>query len=149
MIRALFDTNVLASGFATLRKPESVPGSLIRCWRRSEFTLVVSDHILIELQRTLTKTYFAQQITIDETAQALWTLRHQAEVAPIVLTISGEASHPDDDLVLAATASAHVDFLVTGDRQLQKLGSFRGTTILSPASFLLVLESSRIPPKDE
>ena len=40
-----------------------------------------------------------------------------------------------------AAGSAGVDYLVTGDRQLQRLGSHLGTTIVSPAQFLEVLAS--------
>jgi predicted nucleic acid-binding protein len=42
----------------------------------------------------------------------------------------------DDDAILECAAAARSDFLVTGDKHLLKLGSFRGTRIIKPASFL-------------
>jgi uncharacterized protein len=50
------------------------------------------------------------------------------------------ATHPEDDLVLAAAVSAEAGYLVTGDRQLQQLGRFRGVDIVSPRAFLAILE---------
>jgi putative PIN family toxin of toxin-antitoxin system len=149
MIRAMLDTNVLASAVIATKSAESVPGTLLREWRRQAFALVVSDHLLDELQRTLNNRYFSKKITIEEAAQVVWTLRHQAELTPILLAVAGAASHPEDDLVLAAVGSAKVDFLVTGDRKLQRLVRFRETAIVSPKAFALVLQSAHIPPRED
>ena len=53
----------------------------------------------------------------------------------ITVEVSGVATHPEDDLVLAAAVSAGADYLVTGDKQLLKLGRYQGATILSPRDF--------------
>ena len=50
--------------------------------------------------------------------------------------MSGVATHPEDDLVLATAVSAQADYLVTRDRQLLKLGSYQGVAIVSPTEFL-------------
>jgi predicted nucleic acid-binding protein len=42
----------------------------------------------------------------------------------------------DDDAILECAAAARSDFLVTGDKHLLKVGSFRGTRIIKPAAFL-------------
>ena len=57
MIRAVLDANALASGLVGIRLPTSTPGELMRRWRGRKFTHVVSDHILEEVKRTLTKDY--------------------------------------------------------------------------------------------
>jgi len=61
--------------------------------------------------------------------------------------VSGVASHPEDDIVLSSAVSAAVDYLVTGDRQLQETGSFQGVKIVSPRDFLTLLE--RLEQDDE
>ena len=66
-------------------------------------------------------------------------MRHEAEVTPITVRVAGVATHPEDDLVLATAVSAGADYLVTGDRQLQKLGRHGSVTILSPRGFLALL----------
>jgi predicted nucleic acid-binding protein len=54
--------------------------------------------------------------------------------------VTGVASHPEDDPILATAVSASADYLVTGDRQLQRLGSYRGVSIVSPREFLDLLD---------
>jgi predicted nucleic acid-binding protein len=43
--------------------------------------------------------------------------------------VRGVATHPEDDVVLATGVSAGADFLVTGDRKLLQLGTYRGVRI--------------------
>ena len=50
--------------------------------------------------------------------------------------VSGVASHPEDDLVLATAISGAAEYLVTGDRQLLALGTFRDIRIVTARQFL-------------
>jgi predicted nucleic acid-binding protein len=43
---------------------------------------------------------------------------------------------PDDDRVLECALAAGVEVIVSGDRDLQDLGGFRDTPIMSPRRFL-------------
>lgn len=43
---------------------------------------------------------------------------------------------PDDDRVLECAAAAQADYLLTGDKHLLKLGSYRATRIVKAAEFL-------------
>jgi predicted nucleic acid-binding protein len=43
---------------------------------------------------------------------------------------------PDDDAVLACAVSARADLIVSGDKDLRVLGSYRGILILSAAEAL-------------
>jgi len=137
---AVVDANVLASGFVA-RAPASLPAQVLDAWRATAYTLVVSQHILDELARTFGKPYFARRLTPAQVAADLALLRRQALVTPITAHVSGVATHPEDDLVLATAVSAHADYLVTGDKKLQDLGSYQGVTIVSPREFLALLGS--------
>lgn len=116
MIVAVLDTNVLASGFVGEDKPESSPGELIRRWRTGSFILVVSEHILTELASTFTDPYFTHRLSAPAIAYALDSLRIDAVVEPVTVTVAGDASHAQDDVVLATALSARADYLVTGDK---------------------------------
>ncbi len=133
MTTAVLDTNVLASGFV---RPEPPPGRLLAAWRAARFTLVVSEHILDELGRTFDEPYFRDHLTPEERADNLALLRAEAVVVPMTVTIRGVAAHSEDDLVLATAVSANADYLVTGDRALREVGTFRGLVILMPREFL-------------
>ena len=142
MIRSVLDANALASGFVGARLAASTPGELIRRWRAREYSLIVSDHILAETERTLTKPYFRRYLNPAQAASAVHLLRTKAERALITVAVAGVATHPEDDLVLATAVSAKARYLVTGDRQLQALRRYRGVTMLSPSSFLAVLRGA-------
>jgi putative PIN family toxin of toxin-antitoxin system len=149
MMRVLLDTNVLASGLAGLHRPDSTPGELLRRWRAQQLTLVVSDHLLAELARTLTAPYFAARIRPAQTQTLLSALRQQTELTPITHPVTGVATHPEDDLILAAARSAQVPYLVTGDRDLLALGQVATTTILTPRAALTLLVERLTPPPDD
>ncbi len=59
----------------------------------------------------------------------------------ITTSVAGVATHPEDNLVLATAVSASADVLISGDRQLLKLGSYEGVHILSPRDFLAYLDA--------
>jgi len=48
---------------------------------------------------------------------------------------------PEDDYVLASAKQGQAQYLVTGDKKLQKMGAYEGITILSPRAFWNLLTS--------
>ena len=136
MIRAVLDTNVLASG-VTHSKGHS--GQLVTAWRRRGFHLVVSEHILDELAETLEDRYFKKRMTQRERQAAVARLRRQARLTEITASVKGVAPSAKDDLVLASAKSANADFVVTGDQAFMAVGSSDGIRIVSPRQFLAIL----------
>lgn len=134
----VLDTNILARGSISHGTAVS---AIIDAWRAQRFTLVVSPHILDELTRTLAKPYFARRLSLDGRAAYQLLLSSFASLVPVTATVQGVATQPADDLVLATAVSAQADYLVTRDRQLLQLGSYRGVSIVSPTEFLEQLPS--------
>lgn len=130
---ATLDSNVLVSGFV---RPESVPGMILRRWREGMFRLVLSEHILEEVGETLREPYFQQFLDERQVVDDLALLRQEAVVVELSVEVRGVATHPEDDVILATAVSAAVGVLVTGDKQLLRLGSFREVAIISPREFL-------------
>lgn len=147
MIRAVFDANTVASGLLRFRIGTSPPVQLLRAWTLGDFELLMSDLLIEEIIRTLSKPYFVAHVETDVVDTVLAALRHNATRVALDMTVAGVASHPEDDFVLAAAVSGNADFLVTGDKQLQRLGTFEHVKIISPRAFLTILqsESERIP----
>lgn len=142
MIRAVLDTNVLASGFVNFATPERAPARLLHLWREGRFALLISADIEIELGRTLAAPYFRRRLSAEQVTAALLLLAAEAVLTPITAEITGVATRPEDDLILAAAVSSGADYLVTGDTKLLRLGSFSGVGILSARDFLEVLEQN-------
>ncbi len=105
------------------------------------FELIISEPILTELECTFQKSYFSQRLAPAQSVVNLALLRREATLMPITAQAQGVATHPEDDLVLATAESAQADYLVTGDKKLQRLGTYHQITILSPREFLALLSS--------
>jgi putative PIN family toxin of toxin-antitoxin system len=138
MIRVLVDTNVLASGFVNLTSP---PGQALMHWTYGRFRLLYSEHILSELADTLADPYFRQRLPPAQIEADLALLRREGWLIQVPEHIGRIASHPEDDLVIAAAIAGEADFPVTGDRGLLALGTVHGVRIVSPRDFLDALLS--------
>jgi predicted nucleic acid-binding protein len=92
---------------------------ILAAWRRGLFVVVVFDHLLTEVERTLRNRYFSRRLTQSEVQAYLAYVRSLARHTPITVQVSGVATHPEDDLVLATALSAGADYLVTGDRRFR------------------------------
>jgi putative PIN family toxin of toxin-antitoxin system len=138
-MRVVLDANVFASGVLGLHRAESTPGEVLRRWHARAFTVVTSEHLIGEVTRALAEPFFTSRIPAAESTSAIQALRLDADVIPITEQIVGEATHVEDDLVLATAISGKADILVTGDRQLLRLETFRGVSILGPARFIKLL----------
>jgi predicted nucleic acid-binding protein len=67
-------------------------------------------------------------------------VQQHALIIPVTARVSGIATHPEDDVILATAESAQAHYLVTGERKLQRLGAYK-EKILSPSAFLDVLRN--------
>jgi len=132
---------VLASGLVGYARPDSTPGELLRLWSRAAFELIVSEPILLELERTLSQPYFARRLSPELRTSDIALFRTEATVVEINRRVAGVATHPEDDLIIATALSAGAEYLVTGDRALLDLASYCGVAITSPRAFLDVLDS--------
>lgn len=138
-MRVVLDTNTLASGaLAFIGSPAS---AILDAWRETAFTLVVTDAIVAELSRTLSKPYFAARLNPEDIAAFIDLVVGRATLVELSGGIVNVASHPEDDRILECALVAGAAYLVTGDKDLQQLHEFRGTQIVSPRAFLAVLSS--------
>jgi putative PIN family toxin of toxin-antitoxin system len=136
-MRAVLDTNVIIS--ATLIRGGN-EDHIIRAWQRGAFELVLSPQILEEMGRALfyEKLRRFRWMTEEETAELLQALAQGS------VLVSGRGKvkasrDPEDDKFLAAAVEAEARFVVTGDRDLLGLKSYRGVRIVRPARFLKII----------
>ena len=141
MTRAVLDANVIVGAFPSAHGPLA---GVLAAWRNHQFTLVSSEQILAEVERAWQSRYWRQWVSPDVVKRSLELLRIFADVVPITAPVSGVASHPEDDLILATAASGAADYLVTGDRQLLALGTFYEVRIVSARQFLDILAVSKL-----
>lgn len=138
MISVVLDANTIASGILGYHNPDSIPGEILRLWRKGIFTLVISKHIRDEVKDVLHKPYFAKHLTPQEISRIQALLQFQTKQVVITEKVSNIATHPEDDLIISTAVSAKANYLVTGDEPLlRKVGnSYQGVIILTPKDFL-------------
>jgi uncharacterized protein len=114
---------------------------ILRAWNAGQFELVLSEPILAELERVLATPYFSRFFSANDRMDVIQSLRLDATIVEITVEVHGVATHPEDDLILATAVSGQVDYLVTRDRQLLRLGAYEGVRIVSTGEFLAVLQA--------
>lgn len=94
--------------------------------------LVLSDFLLEEGRRILREKI---ELPDDTVSEIIDFLREEAEIVEPRDVAPDGLDDPDDRPVLGTALSAQVDCLVTGDRDLLALETFRTIPIRSPRSF--------------
>ncbi|MBU2056027.1 MAG: putative toxin-antitoxin system toxin component, PIN family [Proteobacteria bacterium] len=129
--RAVLDTNVLVSALL-------FPGELERIvtgWKSGAFVPVFSRETFDEFRKVLAYPKF------ELTAQEIVALIEDevlpfCEVVDVNEEIRGVCRDPADDPFLTCAVAANADCIVSGDRDLLDLGSFRNIPIITAAAFL-------------
>lgn len=134
-MRVVLDTNVLVSAILF---PGGAPEAVLRLGLEKRIQLVTSPTLLTEFARVLVEKFG------HSNAQAQERLRRVIAVSDIVKpheTVREIAQDPEDDRVLEAALAARAEAIVSGDKHLLQLGTWRGIRIFRPADFLTSFES--------
>lgn len=136
-MKAVLDTNVLISGVIST----GVSHDVLVSGFRSEYHIIVSVETLTEFRETLLK--YPEKFHMDEAAvqREVETVRYFAEFVDPEVSITAVEDDPDDDKFLEAAVAGDVEYVVSGDRHLLDLDSFRGVEIVDPRTFYGLLDS--------
>ena len=135
-LRVVLDTNVYVSMFPYPK------GNLYRViWhhaRKRTYEVLISRAIIKELGRILRKRHGWLDTDVKLRMQEL--IHHSAFIdpkhVPTVVT-----NDPDDDHILACAVEGKAHLIVTGDKDLLRLKSYQGVSIIRPADFIHTLEA--------
>lgn len=132
-MRAVLDTNVLISALLF----GGSPGERLYSAVRGELRLVTSEVLLDELEGALERKFGWLRPQIRATRAEIEML---AEVVRPP-TVPAVLRDPDDDHVLAAAVAGGVDLVISGDRDVLALCTYRGVDIVSPRTAAELLRS--------
>ena len=134
-MRVVLDTNVIISRFLT---PHGRVARIADLWEQGVLEVITSEAILREYARVLRYPYqrSKHQFTDAELAEIDAAFEEFTEIVSPTETPAVIIEDPDDDHILAAADTARVECIVTGDKHLLRLDSYKGILILSPADFL-------------
>ena len=127
-MRLLLDTNVL---FAAFLSHGVCAGLYEEALLHTE--LIVSEEILSELGEKLVS---KGKLTKAEAAEVIGAVRSDTEVVDAVPLDHAVCRDPDDDMVLGSALAGRADVIVTGDKDLLVLKTFRKIPILTPRECL-------------
>jgi putative PIN family toxin of toxin-antitoxin system len=139
MVRIVVDANQFVSA---LLKPGSNPDAIMQLVREEKVLLLMSEAICGEILRVLTYPKIRNRLNRSDEylADFVERLRTIAIITPGALSLDPLASDPDDTKYLACAVEGNADFIISGDRHLTELKSFRGIRIVDPATFLAAMD---------
>jgi putative PIN family toxin of toxin-antitoxin system len=139
-MRVFLDTNVLASAVATRGLCADVLREVF-----ASHELIISEHVIEELERVLSEKL---NLPTDIIEEYVWLLHQETIVATEVDLLPVRLDDESDMPIVGAALRAKADVLVTGDRELQRLGSVEKLSILSPRGFWERLRAQHDAPAD-
>ncbi|MBX3070763.1 MAG: putative toxin-antitoxin system toxin component, PIN family [Thermomicrobiales bacterium] len=143
-MRVICDTNIFITYLISPLNRERAVVRLIEAAISGVFTLVIPAELVEELIETVArKPHLARQVGPEQIEHFLSVLFDRAELLPAgSLTVTRVTRDPEDDYLLAASAFADVDVLVTGDLDLLVLRDrLKRPAIMRAAEFLEMIES--------
>lgn len=126
-MRVVLDTNILLSAFVF---PGGAPEQVYRRVLDGRITLVTSPPLLSELGRILTEKFHWEKSYTEEVVAQLVRIGVVVDPTEEIADITDD---PADNRVLEAAAAGHADVIVSGDRHLLSLGTWRAVRVLAPA----------------
>ena len=130
----IFDTNVLIAAFST----HGICNSLFE-YALENCTIVLSDHILDELQRILTDKF---KIPDSKATEIRLFLIETCLISEYKIFSDQVSRDKNDDPVLGIIDKIQVDYLVTGDKDLLVLKSYKKVHIIQPRELWEILRNS-------
>jgi putative PIN family toxin of toxin-antitoxin system len=126
-MRAVVDTNVFFSALRVVPVPGrlSPPGQLLLRAGWGDFTLIMSEAILAELEGVLERKFQWEQSRL---AATMARIRDMSEIVHPSLTVA-DCRDPDDNRILEAAIEGRADLIVSGDKDLLDMKAFRGIEI--------------------
>ncbi|OGW82467.1 MAG: putative toxin-antitoxin system toxin component, PIN family [Omnitrophica bacterium RIFCSPHIGHO2_02_FULL_51_18] len=126
-MRILLDANVLIAGFI-------VHGACTELFEHCgrNHTLVTSDYILDELQKTLITKF---RYSTFEAARAVEITQIKSTIYIPADVPDSACEDPEDPPILGSAVSGKCQCIITGDKALLKISPYQNIDIISPSDF--------------
>ena len=134
-MKLVFDTNVVFSAFATHGLADSIFEFCLQ-----QHTVVLSDHILGELEKNFLKKL---KMPPDKIQAVLSFLKEFCLIANAKKLKRNVCRDLEDDKILGLAINAGVDFIITGDKDLLVLKKFESIAIVTPREFWKISRNKR------
>jgi putative PIN family toxin of toxin-antitoxin system len=138
-MRVVFDTNVLISALITTGKPKE----LFRMAAEGQIQLVLSKGILEEFTEVSNDLRIRKYANQEDIVAFLRVIDRVAKITKVKSRFKVVNEDSDDDVVLRTAFDGKADYIVSGDRHLLSLVTFRGIRILTVNEMLTLLKEEK------
>ena len=132
-LKVVVDTNVFISSFWGGK-----PREIIDLWSSGEIILCLSDDILKEYLEVMIRLKLSV-VKIDKFI-SLFREKHFIEAINPTHHFEIIKDDPDDNMFLDCAVAIEADFIISGDKHLLNLKSFKDIKIVSPADFVVLYD---------
>lgn len=129
-MKVVIDTNVLVSGVFF----GGTPARVLEAWRDGSIELVVSPEILEEYRRVGER--LAEKFEAVTLGPFLELLATHAEIVEPVSLPRQISRDPADDVFIACAVAGGCRYIISGDKDLLDVASYRKVAIVAPREFL-------------
>lgn len=129
-MRVVVDTNVFVSSFFG-----GNPRKIIDLWKKEKITLCLSKDILDEYVEVLRRVGLQDENELEELL-ALFARGFNIIFTAKTPKIKAVKDDPDDDKFIECAVALKAEVIITGDKVLKTIGTYRLIKILTPQQFL-------------
>jgi putative PIN family toxin of toxin-antitoxin system len=128
-MRIVVDTNVVISAVVF----GGLPRQVLDLAAAGTCSFYFSPAIQAEVERILEKKFGWSSEEIQAATRTIWSFGNRIDPQVSLAVVTED---PDDDRILECAVAADADIIVSGDRHLLRLGSFKSILIHSSRRFL-------------
>jgi len=133
-IKVVFDTNIFISGLFW----SGLPNRLWFLAKFGSFELLVSDPILKEIERSLTRKFSYNEV---EASQVTRTIKSFSRIVYPKKVINRIKEDPSDNRILECAFEGGAKYIVSGDKHLLAVEKYKSISILTARDFLSFLQN--------
>ena len=138
-MKAVFDTNVLISALITTGKPKELFHKAIE----GQIQLVLSKSILEEFTKVCNDLRIRKYADQEDIIAFLRIIDTAAEITKVKSRFKAVTEDPDDDIILRTAFDGKADCIVSGDKHLLSIVTFRGIKTLTVKEMLELLKKEK------
>ncbi|HUY53346.1 MAG TPA: putative toxin-antitoxin system toxin component, PIN family [Candidatus Dormibacteraeota bacterium] len=132
-IRVVIDSNVWISGLIFGGKPEKI----IKLFLDGDFLVIVSAELLSELRRKIIEKFPLFTSSLESLDASILNDAIVVRLGSQTVNISRD---PDDNKVIETAIIGHCNYIVSGDKDLLAVGSYKNISIVNPTDFLKIID---------
>ena len=132
MFRVTADSNIYISAFQF----RGTPLRLLTLAAEGKIDLAISDRIVEEVIRTLRQKFDWPEDRIGQAQRIMGCIARRVVPSQTLHVIKED---PDDDRILECAAESESDYIVSGDKDLHRLGQYGNARVIKVADMLDVV----------